>query len=40
MGFDINKLVEETTKGQDTSSSTTVKVASGEAAQTKSKSGL
>ena len=40
MAFDIDALVAETTEGKDTSSSTNVTVSSGEAAQTKSKSGL
>jgi hypothetical protein len=38
--MDISKLVAEVTAGQDTSTSTSVKVSSGEAATSKSKSGI
>lgn len=40
MAFNIDDLVKEATAGQDTSSRTDVKVSSGEAATSKSKSGL
>lgn len=39
MAFDIDQLVKDATAGQDTTSRTDVKVSSGSAATSKSKSG-
>lgn len=40
MAFDIDALIKDVTAGQDTSVSAEVKIAKGEAAEVKSKSGL